>query len=274
MQIMTIPDKFNLDLLRPGKPCKKHGHALAAGYNLRLASNGDCIFCKFIRLAHYREPLVAKKITLDESKQSIKDLHPFDETKFVLGKLCPKQHAYYQSEFTLRQIASRTCVECMRACVLRHSKTPEARQKRKLYKQSTKYKNYEASYKRSSVELATQKRWRRSIKCLKYQAAYQAYRRALKSSVLNLLFTREDLVDHFGKFGNRCVYCGTTTANLTIDHVTPISKLGINGLCNIVPACKSCNCSKNAKSVEEWFPTQIGFTKRKLSKIYNILRNS
>jgi 5-methylcytosine-specific restriction endonuclease McrA len=47
----------------------------------------------------------------------------------------------------------------------------------------------------------------------------------------------------------RCVYCKKelTVQTLTQDHVKPVSKGGSNWASNLVPACKSCNSSKNGK---------------------------
>ena len=38
-----------------------------------------------------------------------------------------------------------------------------------------------------------------------------------------------------------CAYCGALDYNLTMDHVIPLSKGGINSVSNIVMACGSCN---------------------------------
>lgn len=48
-----------------------------------------------------------------------------------------------------------------------------------------------------------------------------------------------------------CVYCGSKD-NLTLDHVIARSRGGDNSDKNLVTACRSCNSSKGAKSLEEW----------------------
>lgn len=48
-----------------------------------------------------------------------------------------------------------------------------------------------------------------------------------------------------------CAYCGAED-KLTIDHVVPISRGGLDAPDNVVPACKSCNSSKGAKTLDEW----------------------
>lgn len=51
-----------------------------------------------------------------------------------------------------------------------------------------------------------------------------------------------------------CVYCGELKT-LGPDHVLPISRGGSNNIENILPACKSCNCSKGTKTLDEYLAT-------------------
>lgn len=53
--------------------------------------------------------------------------------------------------------------------------------------------------------------------------------------------------------GYACVYCGAT-GELTLDHVIPQSRGGSDTPENLVLACKSCNCSKGARTPNEWRP--------------------
>lgn len=50
----------------------------------------------------------------------------------------------------------------------------------------------------------------------------------------------------------QCTYCGGTEG-LTFDHLIPVSRGGPNIASNLVPACKSCNCSKGNKDIFEWY---------------------
>jgi 5-methylcytosine-specific restriction endonuclease McrA len=47
-----------------------------------------------------------------------------------------------------------------------------------------------------------------------------------------------------------CSYCGGKAT--TLDHVIPVSRHGKHEPGNVVPACKSCNSSKGARTPEEW----------------------
>lgn len=56
-------------------------------------------------------------------------------------------------------------------------------------------------------------------------------------------------------FDGCCAYCGKKTDKLTRDHFIPITKGGSWDATNIVPACKSCNSSKNNKDFALWYPS-------------------
>ena len=51
----------------------------------------------------------------------------------------------------------------------------------------------------------------------------------------------------------RCIYCGVSSLDedvtLHLDHVIPVTKGGTNTADNIVTSCKSCNSSKNNRSM-------------------------
>jgi 5-methylcytosine-specific restriction endonuclease McrA len=50
------------------------------------------------------------------------------------------------------------------------------------------------------------------------------------------------------EFGNKCLACGKE--ELTVDHIVPLIKGGTNYIHNIQPLCKSCNSSKNTKTID------------------------
>lgn len=60
--------------------------------------------------------------------------------------------------------------------------------------------------------------------------------------------------------GFRCVYCGTTTERLTIDHVRPKSLGGKSTFENCVTSCKDCNNKKGnqtCREVKMWPKTKL-----------------
>lgn len=50
-------------------------------------------------------------------------------------------------------------------------------------------------------------------------------------------------------YANMCAYCLDRPVILTMDHVQPLASGGEHVLENIVPSCKSCNCSKSKRSL-------------------------
>lgn len=59
--------------------------------------------------------------------------------------------------------------------------------------------------------------------------------------------TRENI---FKRDGRRCLYCNTEK-NLTIDHVLPKSRGGLNTWENLATCCSKCNVTKDSKTPEE-----------------------
>ncbi|TGB13887.1 HNH endonuclease [Streptomyces sp. MZ04] len=52
-------------------------------------------------------------------------------------------------------------------------------------------------------------------------------------------------------YSHRCAYCGIP-GDLTVDHVIPISRGGRHAIGNLVPACLTCNLTKNVMFLVEW----------------------
>jgi len=55
----------------------------------------------------------------------------------------------------------------------------------------------------------------------------------------------------FARDSWRCVYCGTTSGRLTLDHVVPRSRGGDSVWENVVTSCAPCNLRKGNRSLEE-----------------------
>ena len=55
----------------------------------------------------------------------------------------------------------------------------------------------------------------------------------------------------FARDGWRCVYCGTSSGRLTLDHVIPRSKGGDSTWENVVTSCAPCNLRKGNRLPHE-----------------------
>jgi 5-methylcytosine-specific restriction endonuclease McrA len=72
-------------------------------------------------------------------------------------------------------------------------------------------------------------------------------------------------------FGGECAYCGRTLRKgerLTRDHLVPVSAGGQTTQANIVPACSSCNSSKQDMEWREWFMQQAFFSQERMNRIF------
>lgn len=107
-----------------------------------------------------------------------------------------------------------------------------------------------ASYKwrhaHPEAKAADAKRW--NEKNRKRKAHYASTRRAQKES--NGIYEIRD--SELKKlYASPCFYCGKY-AKIDADHVIPISRGGQHSIGNLVPSCRSCNTSKNNKTIMEW----------------------
>jgi hypothetical protein len=70
------------------------------------------------------------------------------------------------------------------------------------------------------------------------------------------------------KWEHKCAYCDSDK-NLTIDHIVPQSRGGLDNVKNVLCCCKHCNYSKGHSNWEHWYKNQIFFCDEKYSKIVN-----
>jgi 5-methylcytosine-specific restriction endonuclease McrA len=65
---------------------------------------------------------------------------------------------------------------------------------------------------------------------------------------------------------NKCAYC-ESEENITIDHIVPQSKGGLDTTRNVVACCHSCNQLKGHTPWEDWYENQDFFTEARKQKI-------
>ncbi|MGD6897104.1 HNH endonuclease [Bacillus infantis] len=104
---------------------------------------------------------------------------------------------------------------------------------------------------------------------------YRQKRRSIKNTISND-FTLEDWQYCLEYFNNSCAYCGLTNeahykkfdTSLHQEHILPVTKGGSYSKENIVPACKSCNSSKNDKELINWLKQQTFYSLEKEEKVF------
>jgi hypothetical protein len=70
---------------------------------------------------------------------------------------------------------------------------------------------------------------------------------------------------------NECAYCGSEE-NITLDHILPQCKGGLDIKTNVVACCHSCNQSKGHTPWETWYYDQDYFTEERYNTIVNWMR--
>lgn len=66
--------------------------------------------------------------------------------------------------------------------------------------------------------------------------------------------TEKQWLDKASYYFYKCKWCGKQLDRntCTVDHIIPLSKGGTNWVSNLVPACRPCNSSKQAKDWKQW----------------------
>ena len=75
-------------------------------------------------------------------------------------------------------------------------------------------------------------------------AAWHVNRRARMRGAAVIEFSPEELAARLAYFGHSCWMCGEPAES--VDHVKPLARGGAHMLCNLRPACVSCNSAKGA----------------------------
>lgn len=153
-----------------------------------------------------------------------------------------KSNAKYCSRSHKSQAADRKSRASGRGREVDQARYARERDRRKAYARQQYWSNPEASREYS-------RQWRASNPEKRH--AQSARRRAAKLGSGSALVTDRDVSRLFDRQSGCCAYCGEP-AELTIDHVVPLSRGGTHSVGNLVGACRSCNCSKNASLLIEW----------------------
>lgn len=98
-------------------------------------------------------------------------------------------------------------------------------------------------------------------------------RRAIKKLARIEPYTVEQLQVRLSLWDGCCAYCGADQG-ITVDHFIPLAKGGADRIANLVPACRRCNCSKNAADAWEWYSRQQFFCEERWQKIQEVLNHA
>lgn len=215
----------------------------------------------------------------------------FNRDIHYIGILCKRGHDYNSTGKSLRYKSCRTCVVCSSEKAKKYSTTElgkhiqqEANNK---FSKSNKRKEWLAKYRKSergkevfcnaqinyrntdNGKIVRKRGWDKHAKTDKRKISWKRKnsRRKLQKKENYVFYGKSDLSARFSIFNNICAYCGGDGD--TIDHVIPLSCGGADAIHNIVPACRRCNSSKQAKNVDIWYAAQPWFSVERSNKIHN-----
>ena len=73
-------------------------------------------------------------------------------------------------------------------------------------------------------------------------------------------------------WNHECAYCESKD-DITLDHVIPQCKGGLDIKTNVIACCHSCNQSKGHIPWKEWYSNQLFFTEEKKSAIIDWMKD-
>ena len=144
--------------------------------------------------------------------------------------------------------------------------------KNKAWREKNKdwIKEYGKRYRKENKEILARRKKnysdRNRDKCNTWSQKYKTRKQDLPASLT--VEQWQKCVEHFN---DSCAYCGKPHKRLAQEHFIPLSKGGEYAKDNIVPACRSCNSSKNNKDPLEWFRAQPFYSKMREAKILKYL---
>lgn len=286
-----------------GKLCV-HGHDHKnAGQSLRYKSNKMCVACLSLSSAKYRashSTQVARGMA-----EWRKHIATREKTDITVTKLCTRcqqiksSHEFFREKYSASGLRS-WCKSCcskyqsspktkqrLRNWYKSYSANPEVRERIKAQGReraaTPKYKEYRKYYETTDKCKATRDSYRKGDRRKEVAHNYKVSpkgkatalkdvhkRRTLKAQALHTPYSKVQLEKHFERFSNACAYCGATN-KITLDHFIPLSKSGVDSLSNFVPACLSCNSSKQFHNPKEWYRTRPFYSQQRWDWILRVL---
>lgn len=188
-----------------------------------------------------------------------------------MNKNCPKCGKEKTLEMFFASLTSKDrrqsyCKECKKEL----QKTPSSRASKKKYKDKfrkpaipklskeeirSRKNACQAMYEKSDSAKIVKEKYYKSEKFKLSNLNRANKRRSMVNSENSL--TVSDWKNILSEYNHSCVYCGSKK-RLTQDHIVPVSKGGTHVKDNVVPACQSCNSSKNNKTLIFWMLQKVG----------------
>jgi 5-methylcytosine-specific restriction endonuclease McrA len=92
-------------------------------------------------------------------------------------------------------------------------------------------------------------------------------RRALLANVSGPGLTESEWSEILEINDHRCAYCLEQSNSLEVDHIVALARGGSHSADNVVPACETCNTSKNDRSLLEIFHPHLQIEQRRTAPV-------
>lgn len=210
-----------------------------------------------------------------------------DQGKHVVGPLCRNNHRHKGAARSLRYASTRQCIRCLRAWQKVWVSSNRERQnflaRKSYWKNRAKCLSRMRGYRRTPAFRASalRSRTKNKNKLLANTRAWRLTPRGRACVAINNFNRREavkcsgprdytaaDLEKRMLSFGGVCAFCSRDAT--TFDHFIPLSRGGLDRLGNLVPACRSCNCSKSDSDPFVWFAQREHFASKRLTRIAQV----
>lgn len=208
------------------------------------------------------------------------------------GQSFPYNDEYFAKNYKNRSGLGACCIPCAKLKQkIKYKKHYEANKKKinskiKQYKENNKEKKKQQAkeyYQKNREAILEKNKTRYRNKLDYYTKVHAEYRsthkeqsamlsaryKARKKNTLCTL-TNSQWEEIKKAFDNKCAYCGKEKV-LHKEHFIPVKNGGDFTCNNIIPACKSCNSSKNASSFFDWYPNFQHYSKRREQRILKFL---
>jgi 5-methylcytosine-specific restriction endonuclease McrA len=245
--------KYFLGLL-----CKRSHDFQGTGLSQRYKKNQVCVECAVMRSrSQVQQAQQARTYYSRTEGGAARREAQAAGVKFYLGTLCVKGHDAGQGK-SRRYTKSDMCVECCQERNQKNDPIYYRNNRERLLQQDREYRATE-----------------RGKEVHRHAASnYAAWHRAQLEKIHFVPFTDAEFEQRCRDFGNVCAYCGCRPEKLTQDHFLPVAYGGPHCLGNIVPACGSCNSSKNDSDPLEWYRRKAFYKEERWAKIVRILGKS
>jgi len=221
----------------------------------------QCKACnKEYYLRNKERKLLKQKQWYEENKVQVQQY--YQENKEVI---CEKKREHYKENIKKERLRTKLWKKNNRERVIAYRKQYNDEHK-EYYKEY--YKNLSKEVKEKRNIYSKNFKMENRDKYIKY-----AQIRRAKKKLLSHTLTVEQWEKIKKAFINKCAYCGQEL-QLEQEHFIPLSKGGEYTHNNIIPACKSCNCSKRDEDFFQWYPKQEFYSKEREQQILKFLNYS